>query len=69
MKLNYKKLEPQNHVEPHKLGLKAGHCLSNREDHQDLIVKRKEKKEERNSGQKLVSRLYRNKGMKKTNVL
>lgn len=44
MKLNYKKLEPQNHVEPHKLGLKAGHCLSNREDHQDLIVKWKEKR-------------------------
>lgn len=46
------KLEPQNHVEPHKLEQKAVHCSSNREDHQDLIVKRQNKKErERNSGQ------------------
>lgn len=47
MKLNCKKLEPQNHVEPHKLEPKAGHCLSNHEDHQDLIMKRQKGKKER----------------------
>lgn len=30
---------PQNHAEPHKLEQRAGHCLSNHEDHLDLMGK------------------------------